>query len=248
MNEVEKAEHSALFALFLEHHTNPNSYIDLDDLYRDYHLKFPKEWLQSSLSEWADAGWVDVAQSHDSTSAILNSNRYNAVLKRLLDWLGATTLTVRAKGEEIYSDLSPSNDIPMREGWKWLTYASGPDLAEAAARAPASDRIVPLNHNQPNYLLVENGIRELSEAIRSVNDLPVSPEERDRILAALSGAAALWNAAQLKIIQIKVGVLMAIEDAGRVLSATVKAVAVAVFVDAIKSIVKNHVGIDLDKL
>jgi hypothetical protein len=249
VNEVEKAELSVLFALFVEHHARPNSYVDLEDLYQRYNLNFPKTWLASSVSDWEAAGWVDVSRSHDDTAAMLDDNRYNAVLKRILAWLGASTLTIDGAKEEILSDKRPPSDIPMINGWKWFTIESDQTSASSgASSAPASDRMVPLNHNEQNYLLVESGIRELSEAVRSINDLPIEPEERDRILAGLSAASALWASAQLKVIQIKVGVLMAIEDAARALTNTIKAVAVAVFVDAIKSIVKNHVGIDLDKL
>jgi hypothetical protein len=249
VNEVEKAELNVLFALFVEYHVRPNSYVDLEDLYKRYNLTFSKLWLASSVSEWEALGWVDVARSQDDTSATINDNRYNAVLKRILVWLDAASITIYAENKEIVSDRSPPPEIPMIDGWKWFTYDNAPSQTETGpSSAPASDRIVPLNHNEQGYLLVERGISELSEAVRTVNDLPIAPEERDQILAGLSAAAVLWNSAQLKIIQVKVGVLMAIEDAGRVLANTVKAVAIAVFVDAIKSIVKNHAGFDLDKL
>ncbi len=109
---------------------------------------------------------------------------------------------------------------------------------------PAADRLVSLDHNQPEYVEVRDGLENLREALRSINDLP----ERDRLLKSLNAAISLWEAVELKIIQVKVGLIMAIEDAGKALAATAKAVATAVLVDVIKSLVKTKTGIDLDKL
>jgi len=109
---------------------------------------------------------------------------------------------------------------------------------------PAVDRLVPLDHNLPEYLRVKQGIEELRELVRSSNDLP----DRDRILASLTAAGSLWQATELKVIQLKIGVVMAIEDAGRALKNTANAVAWALLVDAIKVLVKATIGLDLDKI
>lgn len=140
--------------------------------------------------------------------------------------------------ESIYKDDLPEGP----SGWSELRTILV-DRVEAEV-VPASDRLVSLDHNAPNYLQVAAGLDELREAVRSVNDLP----ERDRILASLSGAQALWQALELKVIQIKIGIVMAIEDAGKALAATAKAVATALFIDAIKSLVKSKTGLDLDQL
>jgi hypothetical protein len=246
VNEVEKAELTTLFALFVEYHVDPNSYCDLEDLYQDYRLKFPKEWLESTISDWEDRGWVDVARSHSGTSARVLRTRYAAVLKQLLPWLGGTSLTVDARKEEILSDADPTGDVPMRNGWKWFTYqADAPTaITETAVVVPAADRFVPLDHNLPEYLQVKEGLEEIYEASRSANDLP----DRDRILRSLDAAKALWDAVELRAIQIKIGVIMAIEDAGRALANTAKAVAAALLIDTIKSLVKSQTGMDLDHL
>jgi hypothetical protein len=109
---------------------------------------------------------------------------------------------------------------------------------------PASDRLVPLNHNSPEYQVVKAGIDELREAARSVNDLP----DQDRILTSLAAAQTLWSSMELKVLQIKVGVMMAIEDAGMALASTAKTVATALMIDAVKSLVKSKTGIDLDHI
>jgi hypothetical protein len=50
------------------------------------------------------------------------------------------------------------------------------------------------------------------------------------------------------MIQIKVGVLMAIEDGARILAGTAKAVAAALLIDTLKGLVKARTGLDLDHL
>lgn len=113
---------------------------------------------------------------------------------------------------------------------------------------PAADRIVPLDHNDPNYRKIEDGLAEIREALRGQNDLDVSDAERDRLIASVSAAQNLWASAELKLIQVKVGVLMAVEDAQKALTKTARAVAGALIVDMIKAFVKSHTGLDLDHI
>lgn len=117
-------------------------------------------------------------------------------------------------------------------------------LSEAENLIPAADRVVQLDHNSASYLNVSKGLDALAEAARSSNDLP----DRERIIPSLSAAKVLWQAAELKVIQIKIGVLMAIEDAAKALSNTAQVVATALLIDAIKSLVKSQTNIDLDHL
>ena len=114
--------------------------------------------------------------------------------------------------------------------------------------APAADRIVAFSHNAPEYQEIAQGIADVQEHVRSANDLTVDEAEKDRISKGLAAAAALWEATQLKVIQVKVGILMAVQEAVVALGATAKAVSVALLVDAIKAFVRNHTGIDLDKI
>ncbi|KTW02471.1 hypothetical protein SB4_03340 [Sphingomonas sanguinis] len=68
------------------------------------------------------------------------------------------------------------------------------------------------------------------------------------MLSALDVAETLWSTGNLKLLQVKVGVLMAVEDASRLLAETAKQVAVSLLIDAIKAFVKTHFHADLDKL
>ncbi|MBX9813851.1 MAG: hypothetical protein K2X76_04045 [Sphingomonas sp.] len=246
MNEVERAEYATLFALFIDYHVDPHTYRDLKDLYRDYYLKFPEQWLESTVTDWEDQGFVDVSRTHSGTSALINRARYTSVLKKILSWLGGNSLSVDARKEEILSDAIPNSDVPMRNGWKWFTYQNDGLAAasESVVEVPAANRLVPINHNLPEYVEIKAGLAEVYEAVRSANDL----ENRDSILPSLDAANKLWEAVELRAIQVKIGIVMAVEDAYQALTGTAKAVATGLLIDSIKSFVKAKAGIDLDHL
>jgi len=140
------------------------------------------------------------------------------------------------------------------DGFRWVEDELSENvvafLEQHGARigVPASDRLVSLDHNSQEYYVVKDGLAELYETIRATNDLPIDGMERSRLLSSLKSAKALWEAGQLKVIQVKVGILMAVEDAQVTLAATTKATVAALIVDALKSLVKNITGIDLDNI
>ncbi len=124
----------------------------------------------------------------------------------------------------------------------------GIQSVNSAIVVSASDRIVSLDHNQKEYLQIAYGLKSIRECVRGANLPTIDPLERERIINSLDSASKLWETTQLKIIQIKVGVLMAVDDASKALASTAQAVAAALLVDVIKAFVKNHLGIDLDKI
>ena len=113
------------------------------------------------------------------------------------------------------------------------------------AEIPASDRLVGLDHNSSDYLAIKSELDDLYEKIRSDNEVGESAEERSRLLQSLSAAKNLWAAAELQTIQIKVGIILAVENAGRALQKAGKAVGWAILIDSIKSYVKNKIGFDI---
>lgn len=117
------------------------------------------------------------------------------------------------------------------------------DVVEAEV-VPAAGRLVRLNHNQPEYLEIARGLDALYEQVRQDNEIGDTPEERDRLVHSLSAAKDLWSALELRIVQIQVGVVMAVEDASSGLTKVGKAVGAALLVDLIKRFVKAKTGLD----
>jgi hypothetical protein len=65
---------------------------------------------------------------------------------------------------------------------------------------PASDRVVPVDHNSPEYQQVDTNLATLEEHLRGSNSLAEdSPSERDQVLAELSATRRLLKAAQVRI-------------------------------------------------
>jgi hypothetical protein len=113
-------------------------------------------------------------------------------------------------------------------------------------QAPASDRVVRFNHNAPEAQEIATLIDDICESVRGANGAEINELERERVSAALGVAKAVWQSGSFKLIQLKVGVLMAAEDAAALLISNAKHVAAAMLVDAIKAFAKNHFHADLD--
>ena len=247
MSKVEEAEQAFLFALLMEYEADPSAYVDLSTLHGKYHLKFPESWLESLVSEWEDFGWLNVLRTHEGTSASIKRTRYSAVLKRIMSWLSASSLTIDPRKEEVLSDVSPTVATPAPAGWKWFTFESDEqDRVVGSTLEPQSvtQQIIALDKESEEFKQVQAGLDELIERARGANDL----EDRDRILASLSAAQTLWSSASLRLVQIKVGVLLAIEDATNALGFVAKGVGAGLLIDLVKSIVKSKTGLDLDNM
>ena len=76
--------------------------------------------------------------------------------------------------------------------------------------APASDRIVRFNDNSAEHIQAADLIIQITQAVESDNAIGV--KERSRLKSALKAATEFWSALELKVIQIRVGILMALED------------------------------------
>ncbi|WP_395629306.1 hypothetical protein [Sphingorhabdus sp.] len=125
---------------------------------------------------------------------------------------------------------------------------SRPQLDQPEAQIPAADRIVPLNHNEPDYVSIRRELREIIEAERGINDTDISAEQRDRIKKGLAAASELWEATELKLIHVKIGVVMAIEDAKPIFKETARLSAIDALIAAIKAFIKAATGVDLENL
>ena len=117
-------------------------------------------------------------------------------------------------------------------------------LGDLTALIPASDRMVPLNHNSAPYAEIETGLRDLEDLVRSANDLDVSSEERSRLVKSVRAARSLWEAFELRALQIYVGILMVVNDAKAALSKVGKSVGVELLAAVIVNFLKSA-GISL---
>lgn len=109
---------------------------------------------------------------------------------------------------------------------------------------PGSDRLVRIDHNQPEYAEIAKGLDDLYEQVRKDNEVGETAAERDRLLCSLRAAREYWSVSELYIIQIRVGIVMAVEEATEAITKTGKAVGAALLVDLIKKFLKHATGVD----
>ena len=243
MNSFDQARREILAALFMEYHRTTNDIAGFDDLKGRYSFKVARlDWFDPIISEIEHL--LIVARTYEDVAARIKPHGYGEFLRELLQQLDATNIEISWQKEEILSDAADYGWFPTPNGWKWFQYNREAD--KVVTGAPASDRIVPLDHNQSEHRAIADGLVEIRDAIRGANDL--NSEERDRLTASLGAAESLWQATQLKVIQIKVGIILTLEDAVKALGDTAKAVAAALLVDTIKAFIKTRTGIDLDAL
>lgn len=109
---------------------------------------------------------------------------------------------------------------------------------------PASDRMVPLNHNAPEYEEIRAGINDAIQQVAELKTNRLSPDEQASAVATLKSAASLWEAFELKAVHVKVGIIMALEDVQAAIGETFRLVAGGLLVDAIKALIKAWTGFD----
>lgn len=110
---------------------------------------------------------------------------------------------------------------------------------------PASDRLVTLSHNQPEYEEIQDRIDGAIQEVSTLQTNEISNDEKASVVAALKGASELWRAYQLTAVQVRVGVIMAIEEAQKITKKTFKLTGGTLLADAIKAFIKLTTGFDL---
>ncbi len=205
---------------------------DLDDDYRTRMYRHLGPLVQQRISLSGEGiSWFE--DYEENFTSILEANGLRNPYQEAPNDKPLPPGVAEAKGRIFLTEGDPPSDF-------------GEDGDIFLSTAPASDRIVPLNHNSPDYQEIATKFASISEDVRGVND--AEPEEKERVLNSLQAAEVLWDSAQLRIVQLKVGVLMAVEDAASFLGKGAKAVGAALLVDLIKTFVKNHFDFDLDAL
>ena len=120
------------------------------------------------------------------------------------------------------------------------------DRHKVAKLAPTSEGKVPLSHNHDGYQEIAEALDlAVAEALVTKPN-EVSGDEHASIVTGLRAARELWNAFELTSAQIRVGLIMAIEDAQKALKRTFKLVKGPLLVEAIKAFFADKLnGFDL---
>lgn len=227
MSNYTEFEEEFLVAAYLITEASGEPIIEVADILERYRIDSKPQWIMRALSGFKESGFTqgNLTMGPPETQLVYLNAYGVKEAERLMEQVGVRVSTHEqaAKIDEILGRSPPVSLI-----------------------APASDRIVRFDHNEPEFYQISEGLKIIRETIRSDNEL--GSEERSRIETGLEAASTLWQATELKAIQVKIGILMAAEDAAKALKDTAKAVMAALLVDTIKAFVKSQTGIDLDAL
>jgi hypothetical protein len=219
-----------LAALYLETEDTGHDFHSARSIHEKYGFSPEKShWISRMADEWEYQYFKDVSKvlgGYDGWSFRISPDGYRKVEADFRDI---------DEVRDFLSQSSHSDDGSVGTSIR--------DSVEAEI-VPASDRLVQLDHNQPDYLEIAKGLENLYEQVREDNQVGETATERDRLLRSLGAAKELWAAAELKLIQVQVGIVMAVEDANNAITKLGKAVGAALLVDLIKRFVKNATGID----
>lgn len=101
--------------------------------------------------------------------------------------------------------------------------------------APTADGMVPLNHNHPEYAEIKTALDDAIKLAEETRPNDISGDQHASVIANLKSARQLWDSCELQAIQIRVGILMAIEAAQNQLKITFEAARGSLLIEAIKS-------------
>jgi hypothetical protein len=139
---------------------------------------------------------------------------------------------------KVEADFVDDDEIRSYLGQFTPSATTKPDTATSGSVdggiVPASDRLVRLDHNQPEYQKIARGLVDLHEQIRQDNEVGATGDQRDRLLKSLSAAKELWSSRELFLVQIRIGVLMAVEEATSAIVVLGKAVGAGMLGDQIQ--------------
>lgn len=235
LSDVEIGRRKMLIALMIAYENKPAAMQDLQALSEVYALGIPSTLIASSVAPWERKGWVQSTAFLDgSVSAKMRPDAYGDALQFVMDWFGATTLQINPRKEEVLSDIDAPRDFPLLDGWKWLQFQA--DVTVTAT--PAADRSVTLDHDDTSLQAVHSELANAIELVRGANDLPA----REDVLASLGYAQRLLRRAELNLTQLKVGVVMALEDARQLAAGWGKVAAIETVKAVVVDWIRKQVG------
>ncbi|QDX25737.1 hypothetical protein FPZ54_06695 [Sphingomonas suaedae] len=203
--------------------------IIVPDAFERFGIPLPSRWIHGALEKLEVAGFVNLPPelAEQFKGPLVTVTEQGVMFARRLD---------RENGVDDAFDLLRAS--PETKG-------SSPSETGGQDEGEASDTLVVLDHSDQRYHAIKEGLESLYEQVRQDNEVGTTPGERNRILISLSAAKELWSSAELQLIQIRVGVIMAVEDATRALVAVGKSAVKSIIIDMIKDYIKSKIGITL---
>ncbi len=122
---------------------------------------------------------------------------------------------------------------------------SRPQVDQPGAQVPASDRVVSLDHNHPEYDEIASALDNAIELASNTRPNGVSGDEHASLVAGIRAARELWKAFELTKMQIEVGILMALEQVQKTLRVSFQSTRGNLLVEVIKEFVNVMKQIDL---
>jgi len=158
---------------------------------------------------------------------------WNDTIKRIPDEL------IREVEEQIEKREAPFFQL-HEVGPSWLkNYYGLLDLSETEEDdVPASDRVLALDQNRPNYDEIVKPFDTALEQAKNTKPNDVSGDEHSSLVASLEATRTLWKSFELTRIQIAVGVLIAVERAENTLKTSFQRVKDPLLMEAIKAFFK----------
>ena len=145
-----------------------------------------------------------------------------------------------------YDESSPMHYTLSDDGFEYMEGL--PSLAEFLEKVsnvddldpsvPASDRIVTLDHNKPNYAEIAEALDNAIEIAKDTKTNGISGDTHSSLLAGLESARNLWRAFELTEMQFKIGIVMAVEMAETALKTSFKLVQGPLLMEALKAFFK----------
>ncbi|MBL9065690.1 MAG: hypothetical protein JNN10_05305 [Sphingopyxis sp.] len=127
------------------------------------------------------------------------------------------------------------------DGFAYIDETAGHD----DGLVPAAGRLVELSHNSPEYEEISSALDNAIGEIENLKTNEISNDSLSSLKLSLEAARTLWSSYELEIVQIKVGIILAIEKVQRVLNVSFRLARGPLLVDAIKSFIKSAIGVDL---
>jgi hypothetical protein len=132
VTDLEVAERKALFILLTQHRIDSSAYATVEQLNSDFDAHIADHLLEPAFKRWVDDGLAKADRRDGKFRARLRRDSFAEAYRRVLELYGASSITIYPEMHEIVSDVTPTNEFPVKDGWKWFTLESDQKAAPAA--------------------------------------------------------------------------------------------------------------------